>query len=234
MVERWSRGKSLVHARDARVKVLALLAFLVILTTTPVGRWGSMLGYFALLCGGTALARLPLRLVLLRAAVILPISAAFAAISLFSGSTQRAIAIPEKSFLSAMGVLLLVGTTPLPGLLKALGSLGAPRIVVLVIQFLYRYLFVIFEQSQHMRLAAQCRGGFGGSRRSRFAAAAGVLAVLFGRSYERAEGIHRAMLSRGFDGQLRLLSASRMTGRDAAFLVVAVAGALACRLGAYV
>jgi cobalt/nickel transport system permease protein len=222
-----------VHARDARVKVLALLAFLVILTTTPVGRWGAMLGYFVLLCGGVALARLPLRLVLLRAAVVLPISAAFGAVSLLSGSTQRAIAVPEKSFLSAMGVLLLVGTTPLPRLLKALGSLGAPRIVVLVIQFLYRYLFVIFEQGQHMRLAAQCRGGFGGGRRPRFAAAAGVLAVLFGRSYERAEGIHRAMLSRGFDGQLRLLSASRITARDLAFLLVAVAIPLACRVGVH-
>jgi cobalt/nickel transport system permease protein len=231
VVERWSRGRSPLHARDARVKILALLSFLIILTTTPAGRWGAMLGYLILLCGLVVLAGLPLKSVLVRAALVLPISATFAAVSLFSGSAARAIAIPEKSFLSAVGVLLLVGTTPLPQLLQGLGGLGAPRMVVLVIQFLYRYLFVIFEQAEHMRLSAQCRGGFGGGHQSRFKAAAGALAVLFGRSYERAEGIHQAMLSRGFDGHLRLLSAGRITAADMAFLATAVLVPVALRLG---
>ena len=231
-MERWSRGRSPLHRRDARVKILALLSFLVVLTTTPAGRWGAMLGYLLMLCGAAALAGLPLKSVLPRAALVLPISATFALVSLLSGSAERAVAIPEKSFLSAVGVLLLAGTTPLPQLLQGLAGLGAPRMVVLVIQFLYRYLFVIFEQAEHMRLAARCRGGFGGGRRSRFTAAAGALAVLFGRSYERAEGIHQAMLSRGFDGHLRLLSAKRISSADLAFLTMAVAAPVALRLGA--
>ena len=77
----------------------------------------------------------------------------------------------------------------------------------------------------------QCRGGFGGPHQSRFKAAAGALAVLFGRSYERAEGIHQAMLSRGFDGQFRLLSAGRITAADIAFLAMAVMVPVALRLG---
>lgn len=191
-----------------------------------------MAAYFFLLCGSVLLARLPLKAILLRAAVVLPFSATFACVSLLSGTTERAIGIPVKSFLSALGVLLVVATTPLPQILKALESLGAPRIALLVIQFLYRYLFVIFEQAQHMRLAAKCRGGFGGGHRSKFKAAAGALAVLFGRSYERAEGIHQAMLARGFDGHLRLLSTGRIRAVDVAFLAAAVAIPLAFRLGA--
>ncbi len=191
-----------------------------------------MAAYFFLLCGSVLLARLPLKAILLRAAVVLPFSATFACVSLLSGTTERAIGIPVKSFLSALGVLLVVATTPLPQILKALESLGAPRIALLVIQFLYRYLFVIFEQAQHMRLAAKCRGGFGGGHRSKFKAAAGALAVLFGRSYERAEGIHQAMLSRGFDGHLRLLSTGRIRAVDVAFLAAAVAIPLAFRIGA--
>ena len=191
-----------------------------------------MAAYFFLLCGSVLLARLPLKAILLRAAVVLPFSATFACVSLLSGTTERAIGIPVKSFLSALGVLLVVATTPLPQILKALESLGAPRIALLVIQFLYRYLFVIFEQAQHMRLAAKCRGGFGGGHRSKFRAAAGALAVLFGRSYERAEGIHQAMLSRGFDGHLRLLSTGRIRAVDVAFLAAAVAIPLAFRIGA--
>ena len=191
-----------------------------------------MAAYFFLLCGSVLLARLPLKAILLRAAVVLPFSATFACVSLLSGTTERAIGIPVKSFLSALGVLLVVATTPLPRILKALESLGAPRIALLVIQFLYRYLFVIFEQAQHMRLAAKCRGGFGGGHRSKFKAAAGALAVLFGRSYERAEGIHQAMLARGFDGHLRLLSTGRIRAVDVAFLAAAVAIPLAFRIGA--
>lgn len=191
-----------------------------------------MAAYFFLLCGSVLLARLPLKAILLRAAVVLPFSATFACVSLLSGTIERAIGIPVKSFLSALGVLLVVATTPLPQILKALESLGAPRIALLVIQFLYRYLFVIFEQAQHMRLAAKCRGGFGGWHRSKFKAAAGALAVLFGRSYERAEGIHQAMLARGFDGHLRLLSAGRIRAVDVAFLAAAVAIPLAFRIGA--
>lgn len=191
-----------------------------------------MAAYFFLLCGSVLLARLPLKAILVRAAVVLPFSATFACVSLLSGTTERAIGIPVKSFLSALGVLLVVATTPLPQILRALEGLGAPRMALLVIQFLYRYLFVIFEQAQHMRLAAKCRGGFGGGHRSKFKAAAGALAVLFGRSYERAEGIHQAMLSRCFDGHLRLLSTGRIRGVDVAFLAAAVAFPLAFRIGA--
>jgi cobalt/nickel transport system permease protein len=232
VVERWSRGESPLHDRDARVKILALLAFLVILATTPVAHWLAMGGYLALLCVAVGIARLPLWPILLRAAVVFPFSFTFAAVTLFSGSADKAISIPVKSFLSALAVLLVVATTPLPRILRALESLGAPRLTLLVIQFLYRYLFVIFEQAQHMRIAAQCRGGFGGRGRSRFKAAAGALAVLFGRSYERAEGIHQAMLSRGFDGHLRLLSAGRLGIWDFAFLMASVTVALAVRIGA--
>jgi energy-coupling factor transporter transmembrane protein EcfT len=38
-----------------------------------------------------------------------------------------------------------------------------------------------------------------------FQAAAGAIAVLFARSYGRAERIHQAMLARGFQGHFELL-----------------------------
>jgi cobalt/nickel transport system permease protein len=99
--------------------------------------------------------------------------------------------------------------------------LGTPRLLVLVAQFLYRYLFVLSEQAQHMRLAAACREGAGGHRRkSRSRAATGAVAVLFARSYGRAEGVHRAMQARGFSGRFSLLGATRFGAQDAAFLVI--------------
>ena len=108
--------------------------------------------------------------------------------------------------------------------------------VILVIQFLYRYLFVISEQGQHMRQAARCRGDLGKAdrhrRRSRFQAAAGALAVLFGRSYQRAEAIHRAMLARGFQGQFHPLAAPVLRGADFLFLAIAAGIPVAVRVSA--
>ena len=114
-----------------------------------------------------------------------------------------------KSYLSALAVLLLVSTTPLPVLLRGFEMTGAPRFLLMVAQFLYRYLFVISEEAQHMRKARMARGatvgGLAGNA-ARFRAAAGALAVLFARSYARAEEIHRAMLARSFPGYFRPLA----------------------------
>jgi cobalt/nickel transport system permease protein len=66
----------------------------------------------------------------------------------------------------------------------------------------------------------------------RFRAAAGALAVLFARSYTRAEDVHRAMLARGFDGRLPMLAASRFRASDALFAFAASLAPWALRLAA--
>ncbi len=223
-VDQWSRGRSPLHRRDPRCKILALLVFLIVLATTPA-QAALTLGIDAtLLVSGILIAGLPLANLLLRAMLVLPFSLTFGLIGWMAGDPLRALALVEKSYLSAAAVLLVVGTTPLPALLSGLERLGAPRMLVLVAQFLYRYLFVISEQAQHMRLAARSRQGDPRvHRKGRFQAAAGALAVLFARSYQRAEGIHRAMLARAFTGRFPLLNSLRFRFADALFLGVAAA-----------
>jgi cobalt/nickel transport system permease protein len=83
-----------------------------------------------------------------------------------------------------------------------------------------------------MRLAAACRQGRArGGGRSGFRAATGALAVLFARSYERAEGIHRAMQARGFTGRFALLYSTRFEARDGVFLLVVSAFLVLVRVG---
>ena len=103
----------------------------------------------------------------------------------------------------------------------------------MVAQFLYRYLFVISEEAQHMRKAALARGatmrGLAGNR-ARFRAAAGALAVLFARSYARAGEIHRAMLARGFQGHIETLAALHFRRADLALVIAGSLGPVALRL----
>jgi cobalt/nickel transport system permease protein len=230
VVERWSRTASPLHAIDARAKFGALLFFLIAVSTTPPPAQVAFAAYVVLLGLAAIVSRLPLVGLLERASLVLPFSATFAAITWWSGNPWSALALLEKSFLSGFAALLLIGTTPLPQLVGALDSLGAPRTLLLVIQFLYRYLFVISEQGQHMRLAARSRQGLARGGVSRFRAAGGALAVLFARSSERADGIYQAMLARGFQGRFPLSAPQAFSFSDGLFLVFAVVLCAATRI----
>ena len=156
----------------------------------------------------------------------------FAALSWISGDAARAISLLLKSYLSAFAVLLLVSTTRLSVLLHGLERLGVPRFLLMVTQFLYRYLFVISEEAQHMRAAALSRGSSGGGmdRRTRLQAAGSAVAALFARSYARAEEIHRAMLARGFSGEFRTLDPLRLGAADVLFGIAAALAPILLRI----
>ena len=233
MLEHWSRGESPLHRRDPRAKLVALLVFLVLVALSrqafsPVGAL-----WLAWLVAGILVARLPLAGAMLRAAVVLPFGLVFAAITWMAGDPARASSLVAKSYLSALAVLLVVATTPMPALLRGLEGLGVPRFLLMVAQFLYRYLFVISEEAQHMRTAALGRGASGRllmGRAERFRAAAGALAVLFARSYARAEEIHHAMLARGFSGQFRSVCRLHFRFADGLFAVACCALPVAARV----
>jgi cobalt/nickel transport system permease protein len=201
-LDRWSREQSLIHKLDARAKIVAALILLVGIGTTPRAAAASYAVFAGALVLALLVSRLPFAAVLLRAAVVIPFCAVLAAANWLAGDPQQAVSLTVKSYLSALTALLLVASTPLPALLSALEWFRVPALLIVVSQFLYRYLFVLSEQAQHMHAAAISRSGGMRRRKMRFRAAAGAVAVLFARSYARAEGIHRAMISRGFGGRL--------------------------------
>jgi len=182
------------------------------------------------LLAGILIAGLPMASLLMRAMAVLPFSLTFGLISWLAGERLRALGLVEKSYLSTVAVLLVVGTTSLPLLLSGLEALGTPRLLVLVAQFLYRYLFVVSEQAQHLRQAAACRRGTERRRRLGFRAAAGALAVLFARSYYRAEGIHRAMMARAFSGKFELLRRLEFRISDGVFTLAITAFLILVRI----
>jgi cobalt/nickel transport system permease protein len=218
VLERWSRGSSALHRLDPRAKFAALLLFLIVLATAHRGLPWLAGGMLLLLAATLISARIPLFAALTRAAVVLPFTLFVAFVCWLDGDPARGLAVVLKSYLSALAVLTVVSCTPLPLLLRGLETSGAPRFLLLVAQFLYRYLFVISEEAQHMRVASASRGG---ARKARFRAAAGALAVLFARSYARAEEIHNAMLSRAFEGRFHTLETLHFRLADGVFLALA-------------
>ena len=231
VLERWSRGASALHRRDPRAKVVPLLVLLVALATSRRALPELSAALVALLCATLFAARIPIFSALARAALVLPFAAVFAAACWLVGDPARGAALILKSYVSALSVLTVVATTPLPALLRGLELMGVPLFLLTVAQFVYRYLFVISEEAQHMVKAAASRGAGGGRLGgARFRAAAGALAVLFARSYGRAQEVHHAMLARGFSGRLPSLSPPRFRSADALFAALASLAPLAARL----
>ncbi len=224
VLDRWSQGSSAIHRRDPRAKVGLLVVFLIAVSTTAPRAQLAFACYAAALLATVVATRLPLGGLLARAALVLPFSATVALAAWWAGDAARALALLEKSYLSGLAAVLLVATTALPAWTAALAAWRCPRALLLVIQFLYRYLFVIAEQAQRMRLAARCRGGGG------FRPAGGAVGVLFARSWERADGVYQAMLARGFRGQFDVARLGPFGAGDALFLTGGVAVAAAIRL----
>jgi cobalt/nickel transport system permease protein len=212
-LEEWGIRDSVLHRRDPRAKIVAVLLVLIAASR------GALVFPAIAAAVALSLARLPVLPVLLRGAVVLPFSLSFAIATLISGRPEIAAYILLRSYLSAVCVVILLGCTPLPAILDGLRRMGAPPLLLDVIQFVYRYLLLIGEQSKRMAVAASARG----ARRS-IAAVAGSIGVLFARSYDRADAVHRAMLARGYAGSLMPRAPLIFNGYDA--LTVFAGGAV--------
>ena len=73
--------------------------------------------------------------------------------------------------------------------------------LVQIMTFMLRYMNVITDEMERMKIARQSRG-FDATGVKHWKVIATSAAALFIRSYERGERVHLAMLSRGFDGEL--------------------------------
>ncbi|HYH02670.1 MAG TPA: cobalt ECF transporter T component CbiQ [Bacillota bacterium] len=123
--------------------------------------------------------------------------------------------IMMKFTLTVLAVLILIATTGINQIGAALYRIRLPRIWVGQLLFLYRYLFVLLEESNRMIRAYTLRSG---EKRGVHAQAWGsLLGQLLLRTYDRAHRIHQAMLCRGYEGKLPVLRRSRLRLADGIF-----------------
>jgi cobalt/nickel transport system permease protein len=226
-IERWRLGNSAIHRRHAAAKILATLVLLISIATLRQDTEAACVLYLALLMTVAAAASLPVPAMLWAAAAVLPFALCFAMVSALAGDPVRAVWLVIRAYLSSFAVLLLIATTPMPALIAGLAWMRAPRFLLQVMQFLYRYLIVLIEEANAMRQAGSARAGSLGTLRFRQAAAAA--GVLFARSYARAQAIHRAMLARGFEGRMPVFGQVPFRIADAGFVAAAAILVVAVR-----
>jgi len=154
---------------------------------------------FVLLMGGFLIADVPLKYVLIRALVIIPLLVMIVLFIPFSadGTWSMAFRTIGRGVCSILTLLLLVSTTPFPAVLRELRRMHVPAVILQVLAFIYRYFFVLIDEIEHMQLAIKARGA-GSSNRRLIRGFSRMLGMLIIRSFERSERVFQAMRLRGY------------------------------------
>jgi cobalt/nickel transport system permease protein len=120
-------------------------------------------------------------------------------------------------------ILLLTLTTPWANLLKALRSLRVPAIYVQTLGMTLRYLLLLGQIVQDMHLARKSRTLRSQKTRAEQRWVAGQMGMLFQRSLHLSTEVHRAMVARGYQGEVRLLFPFQLHPVDGVFAGVCAA-----------
>jgi cobalt/nickel transport system permease protein len=223
-LDRYSDRNSLVHRLDPRTKLVAVFLFILAVGLTSPAMWPVFAVYFIVVATLIVLSRVPVFYVLKRSLVIIPFVLVIAVfipffkegeaigsynlwiwkVSLTYNGLQVLGTILVKAWLSILSLILLTSTTKITDLLRGLEQLRLPGVMVMILSFMYRYIFILVDEVMRMKQARDSRN-FGGSRLRQLKTIGNMAGTLFIRSYERGERVYDAMLSRGFDGQSRTL-----------------------------
>lgn len=236
-----------VHRLPGEVKVVATIGFVVAVAITPREAVPAFAIYLGLVAIGVALARIPIRFMLLRLAGVLPfVIFAFFLPFISGGPTTELLwftvsvegvsamfGIIAKAGLGASASILLVATTEVPGVLRGLSKVGMPSLLVSIAGFMIRYVELVVDELHRVRVAMASRG-FRPRWLKHTGPIAAALGSLFVRSYERGERVHQAMVSRGFTGTMPVLVAEQVRTTDWVAAMVLPAIAIAVAIGSLV
>lgn len=146
----------------------------------------------------TAISEVPWRYVLGRLLMLEPFVAAVALLALLGpGGWRLFVLLVVRCTLCLLAMILLASTTPFGDLLEVLRKMHVPGLLVTTLALMYRYLFVLVDESQRMRRARASRT-FVSDKRRTWRGLAAVVGQLFVRASVRAERVYAAMCARGW------------------------------------
>jgi cobalt/nickel transport system permease protein len=207
-----ANGNSAIHRLDARAKVLVTLVFILCVVSHNRYELTALFPFFIFPFVMVSLAGLPPRFIIRKIILLCPV---VLVVGIFNPLFDREIllqfgplgisggwisfaSILTRSILTVGAAFILVGVTGFTGVCQALERMGIPQAFTVQLLFLYRYIFVLTEDSGRASRARELRScGKKGMGIRSFGSLTGHLLL---RTWQRAERIHSAMLARGFTG----------------------------------
>jgi cobalt/nickel transport system permease protein len=241
-IDRYAHVASPLQRWDPRIKIAALLLLIVaiaLLKTLPMAAAALVLAVSILL-----ITALPMHFVshglafivvfLLPFFVIMPLTypgePAFRVLGLpFAWEGFR---LATLIFTKALSIVLIsfsmFGSSRFDVSMLALQRLKCPSIVVQMLLFTYRYTFVFLDEMRRMYTSMRSRGFIARTDRKTLRTFGHFVGTLLVHSFERTERVYKAMLSKGYQGELHSMVEFRSRAGDyvKGTIVLLVAAAL--------
>jgi cobalt/nickel transport system permease protein len=222
---------TLIHRRDPRAKVVTTLAFIVTVVSFSKYELSGLIPLVLYPVVLVALGNLPPGYLLGKLLIASPFALV---IGIFNPLLDRAVlmqigplgisggwisyaSILLRFSLTLSAALILISTTGFNSVCLALARMRAPRVVTVQLLLLYRYIFVLASEASRMVKAWSLRSVSG--RKMSLRIFSSLVGQLLLRALDRAQRIHMAMLSRGFEGEIHQLRPLRFGAADAFFVL---------------
>jgi cobalt/nickel transport system permease protein len=230
-IDQLSYKNTFVHRLDPRAKLIATLLFLFTVISFSKYEIAALLPFFLYPMLLMTIGEIPFMFIVKKVFLVSPFAVFIGIFNplldsgqvlIFYGLTISAgwlsfFSIMLKFTLTVSTALLLIATTSFPNVCHALRQLGLPSLFVSQLSFLYRYIFVLMEETMRIVRARNMRSY--GKRGKGIRIFVRIVGILFIRTVERAERIYFAMLSRGFQGDMPSLKHFRIKTGDVIFAV---------------
>ena len=148
-----------------------------------------------------------------------------------AGSHLGPFSLPESIFITRQGVnaatiftirvatcvsavVLLFLTTPQQILFKSLRTVRVPKLYVLTLEMTYRYIFLLMDLVREMYVAKKARTIKAMGMLDEQKWVGGRIGYTLIRSLDMSEKVHMAMMSRGYNGDVRIMQEFKMRNRD--------------------
>ncbi len=239
LCERYTNIEGLFQRLDPRVKFLATIA--LIITAVASGKIIIQLAILVLTFLLALISRISFKFFIVRTFLFIPLFAVVIALPLpfiISGEIVASFKINGMLIMvSREGLwemlifvlrvwacvslsILLILTTKWNSLLHGLSKLHAPRLLIVILNMTYRYIYFFTDMLYKMLIARESRLTGPVGTLEAIKGGASALGSLFIRAYEKGEKIYLAMKSRGYNGEMKTMDDLKIHKLDIIFSVL--------------
>jgi cobalt/nickel transport system permease protein len=240
-IDRYAEMDSPIHHIEPRVKIISF--GILIVSAVFAGTISGALFFLMVATVILLASRLPVKFILARMQVIcvfvipililMPLTVpgtpvfSLGPLTVSAEGISFAVLVTIRSVTAILLVVTMLGTQRFDTTLKALALMRVPGIIIQMLLFTYRYIYVMIDEFLRIWSAMRAKGFTFRFSRYGLGMIGNCIGMLLIKSYERAERVYLAMIAKGYTGKPMSFSSFRVTVPDglfcAAVIILAVA-----------
>ena len=225
-------GDSLIHNLDGRVKLISTIIITIFTVFSSQLIVSIIIEVFLLII--LYLSKVPLKDSFKRIALLLPFGGAiiifqpfiqpgnvlwtYSWLKITDVGLNWGILLLARLITSLTAIVLLSSTSPMQEIVASFRKLKMPKELAMILSITVRFLFVFIDELNTIRNAQKSRNfnihSSLVSYKWRLKQVGYTIAMMFLKSYEQGEKVHKSMLSRGFSDTSHLFSQKTHLGKS--------------------